>query len=199
MSRYARATALLAAVVAIGCVSIGNVRADVVITVNKSTQRMSVSVDGENRYNWAVSTGVHGTPSGTFRPQWLSRNHRSSLFNNAPMPYSIFYDGNYAIHGTNQISRLGGRASHGCIRLHPSNAAVLFALVQKEGTRQHPGPNSLGSCAVRHDAHVDNEFSARRAACGSLPPCGPSANAPPPIAAPMRVRPAGRPCAMTRD
>ena len=133
MSRYPRATSLLAAIVAFGCVSIGNVRADVVITVNKSTQRMSVSVDGENRYNWAVSTGVHGTPSGTFRPQWLSRNHRSSLFNNAPMPYSIFYDGNYAIHGTNQISRLGGRASHGCIRLHPSNAAVLFTLVQKEG------------------------------------------------------------------
>ena len=87
-----------------------------------------------------MSTGVHGTPSGTFRPQWLSRNHRSSLFNNAPMPYSIFYDGNYAIHGTNQISRLGGPASHGCIRLHPSNAAVLFALVQREGlgnTRVH--------------------------------------------------------------
>jgi lipoprotein-anchoring transpeptidase ErfK/SrfK len=140
MSRYAHVAALLATVVAIGCVLVGHARADVVITVNKSTQRMSVSVDGENRYSWAVSTGVHGTPSGTFRPQWLSRNHRSSLFNNAPMPYSIFYDGNYAIHGTNQISRLGGPASHGCIRLHPSNAAVLFTLVQREGlgnTRVH--------------------------------------------------------------
>ncbi len=140
MSRYAHVTLLLSAVAAIGCVSMKDVRADVVITVNKSTQRMSVSVDGTNRYNWAVSTGVRGTPSGTFRPQWLSRNHRSSLFNNAPMPYSIFYDGNYAIHGTNQISRLGGPASHGCIRLHPSNAAVLFSLVQREGlgnTRVH--------------------------------------------------------------
>ena len=114
--------------------------ADVVVTVNKATQRMSVSVDGQPLYNWVVSTGVHGTPSGTFRPQSLSRNHRSSLFNNAPMPYSIFYDGHYAIHGTNQIGRLGGRASKGCVRLHPSNAAVLFALVQKEGlgnTRIH--------------------------------------------------------------
>ena len=108
-------------------------KADVVVTVNKATQRMSVSVDGQPRYNWVVSTGVHGTPSGTFRPQSLSRNHRSSLFNNAPMPYSIFYDGNYAIHGTNHVGQLGGRASKGCVRLHPSNAAVLFALVQKEG------------------------------------------------------------------
>lgn len=108
-------------------------KADVVVTVNKATQRMSVSVDGQPRYNWVVSTGVHGTPSGTFRPQSLSRNHRSSLYNNAPMPYSIFYDGNYAIHGTTHIGQLGGRASKGCVRLHPSNAAVLFALVQKEG------------------------------------------------------------------
>jgi lipoprotein-anchoring transpeptidase ErfK/SrfK len=108
--------------------------------VNKATQRMSVSVDGEPRYTWVVSTGLHGTPSGTFRPQSLSRYHRSSLFNNAPMPYSIFYDGNYAIHGTDQVGRLGRPASKGCVRLHPSNAAVLFSLVQKEGlgsTRIH--------------------------------------------------------------
>jgi lipoprotein-anchoring transpeptidase ErfK/SrfK len=118
----------------------GPAAADVVVTVNKATQRMSVSVDGQPRYEWAVSTGVRGTPSGSFRPQWLSRNHRSSLFNNAPMPYSIFYDGNYAIHGTNQVGRLGSRASHGCVRLHPSNAATLFSLVQQEGmgnTRIH--------------------------------------------------------------
>jgi len=108
-------------------------RAEIVVTVDKSSQRMSVSVNGQHRYTWAVSTGVGGTPSGTFRPQALSRNHRSSLYGNAPMPYSIFYDGNFAIHGTTAVSQLGGRASHGCIRLHPSNAAVLFSLVQQQG------------------------------------------------------------------
>jgi lipoprotein-anchoring transpeptidase ErfK/SrfK len=111
----------------------GAVRAEIVVKVDKSTQRMSVIVDGEHRYTWAVSTGVYGTPSGTFRPQSLARYHRSTIYHSAPMPYSIFYDGNYAIHGTTHISRLGGRASKGCIRLHPSNAAILFALVQKEG------------------------------------------------------------------
>src|SRR5262249_52405241 len=88
--------------------------AEVVVQIDKSSQRMSVVVDGQHQYTWAVSTGVHGTPSGTFRPQSLSRNHRSSMFNNAPMPYSIFYDGNFAIHGTTQVARLGGPASHGC-------------------------------------------------------------------------------------
>jgi lipoprotein-anchoring transpeptidase ErfK/SrfK len=111
----------------------GIARADIVVKVDKSSQRMSVIVDGELRYTWAVSTGIYGTPSGTFRPQSLARYHRSTIYNNAPMPYSIFYDGNFAIHGTTHISRLGGRASKGCIRLHPSNAAILFALVQKEG------------------------------------------------------------------
>ena len=94
---------------------------------------MSVIVDGEQRYTWAVSTGVYGTPSGTFRAQALSRHHRSSIYGGVPMPYSIFYDGNFAIHGTYQISRLGARASRGCIRLHPANAAVLFGLVQRQG------------------------------------------------------------------
>jgi len=111
----------------------GPAGADIVVQVDKSSQRMSVIVDGDYRYTWAVSTGVHGTPSGTFRPQSLSRNHRSSLFNNALMPYSIFYDGNFAIHGTNHVSQLGGPASRGCVRLHPSNAAILFSLVQREG------------------------------------------------------------------
>ncbi len=107
--------------------------ADVVVTVHKSSQSMSVFVDGQHRYTWPVSTGVYGTPSGSFRPQSLSRHHFSSRYNGAPMPYSIFYDGNYAIHGTTHVGQLGGPASRGCIRLHPSNAAILFSLVQKEG------------------------------------------------------------------
>jgi lipoprotein-anchoring transpeptidase ErfK/SrfK len=111
----------------------GGARADIVVRVDKSSQRMSVIVNGDHRYTWPVSTGIYGTPSGTFRPQSLVRYHRSTIYNNAPMPYSIFYDGNFAIHGTTHVSQLGGRASRGCIRLHPSNAAILFSLVQKEG------------------------------------------------------------------
>src|SRR5215510_8545314 len=131
MSRVPAAAGLAIAVAMLS--SSGDARADVVVRIDKSSQRMSVIVNGEHRYTWAVSTGIYGTPSGTFRPQSLARHHRSTLYNNAPMPYSIFYDGNLAIHGTTHVSRLGGPASRGCIRLHPSNAAVLFALVRAEG------------------------------------------------------------------
>lgn len=110
--------------------------ARLVALVDLSQQRMAVYVDGELHYSgWAVSTARRGkvTPTGTYQPQSLSRYHRSSIYNNAPMPYSIFFRGNYAIHGTNQISRLGSPASAGCVRLHPDNASILFDLVREIG------------------------------------------------------------------
>jgi lipoprotein-anchoring transpeptidase ErfK/SrfK len=98
---------------------------------------MAVSVDGAMRYNWPVSTGRngYGTPSGVFRPQTMARRWFSRRYYNSPMPHSIFFYHGFAIHGTNDISRLGGLASHGCVRLHPSHAAALFALVERNGPR----------------------------------------------------------------
>jgi len=49
------------------------------------------------------------------------------------MPYSIFFLRGYAIHGSYETKYLGRPASHGCIRLHPSNAAALYSLVQQRG------------------------------------------------------------------
>ena len=108
--------------------------ADILLNVSKSSQRMSVLVDGTSRYNWAVSTGAkrYTTPSGVYKPQWLARKWRSRQYGNAPMPHSIFFNQGYAIHGTTELARLGKIASHGCVRLHPDNAAKLFDLVQKQ-------------------------------------------------------------------
>ena len=108
--------------------------ADILLNVSKSSQRMSVLIDGTSRYNWPVSTGAkrYTTPSGVFKPEWMARKWRSKQYGNAPMPHSIFFHDGYAIHGTTEIARLGKIASHGCVRLHPDNAAKLFELVQKE-------------------------------------------------------------------
>src|SRR5438874_3957793 len=129
--------------------------ATIVIHVDKSSQRMSVEVDGVARYQFAVSTGRagYGTPNGTYHPQRLERTWFSRLYYNSPMPHSIFFHGGYAIHGSYEINRLGGPASHGCIRLHPQNAATLFALVQQEGTGATTivvsGENPSGAVARR--------------------------------------------------
>jgi hypothetical protein len=111
-------------------------RARVVVTIDKSTQRMTVAVGGETRHVFAVSTGRagFGTPNGQFSPQRLARTWFSKKYYNSPMPHSIFFHGGYAIHGSHEIRRLGGPASHGCVRLHPADAAALFALVKTEGT-----------------------------------------------------------------
>jgi hypothetical protein len=109
--------------------------ANVLIQVDKSTQEMTVSVDGVPRYHFTVSTGVpgYGTPSGTFHPVRMERTWFSKEYYNSPMPHSIFFHSGFAIHGSYEINQLGGPASHGCIRLHPDNAATLYALVQQQG------------------------------------------------------------------
>jgi lipoprotein-anchoring transpeptidase ErfK/SrfK len=105
--------------------------------VDLSDQRMHVYVNGVARYTWSVSTGRgrYRTPTGSWRPTFLSRHHRSRKYDNAPMPFSVFFYRGYAVHGTNQVSRLGRPASHGCVRLHPSNASTFFNLVQRYGRR----------------------------------------------------------------
>lgn len=110
----------------------------VVARIDLSSQRMKVYVDGKQRYSWPVSTARRGysTPVGTFRPQRLERMWYSRKYDMSPMPHSIFFLGGYAIHGTNAISRLGSPASHGCVRLHPSNAATLYSLVRQSGSTQ---------------------------------------------------------------
>jgi len=109
--------------------------ADLSVRIDKSSQTMTVSTDGVPRYVWPVSTGRagYGTPSGVFRPQRLERRWFSRRYYNSPMPHAIFFYHGFAIHGTHDIHRLGGPASHGCVRLHPAHAARLFALVRQAG------------------------------------------------------------------
>ncbi len=111
-------------------------RANVMIIIDKATQKMTVTVDGEDRYAWPVSTGRHGydTPSGEFQPFRMERDHFSREWDDAPMPNSIFFTKiGHAIHGTMEARNLGRPASHGCVRLSTENAATLFALVKAEG------------------------------------------------------------------
>jgi len=106
-----------------------------VARIDLSEQRMYVYQNGFWMHTWKVSTARRGyrTPVGQFRPQRLHRRWFSRKYNNSPMPYSVFFRGGYAIHGTNYVKRLGRPASHGCVRLHPSNAAQLFAMIKRYG------------------------------------------------------------------
>jgi lipoprotein-anchoring transpeptidase ErfK/SrfK len=115
--------------------SAGAASANIEAVVDISTQRIYVTVDGGRYAVWKVSTARRGyyTPRGSFRPRQLKLMHYSSKYENSPMPYSVFFYGGYAIHGTGYVSRLGSPASHGCVRLHTANAAELYYLIKRVG------------------------------------------------------------------
>src|SRR5262245_40003071 len=112
--------------------------ASVQISINKVSQKMTVTFDGVEKYVWLVSTGARGysTPSGSYTPFRMEPDHYSDEWDDAPMPHSIFFTPTgHAIHGSPHTKRLGRPVSHGCVRLAPSNAAKLYALVEKAGMK----------------------------------------------------------------
>src|SRR5262252_7070969 len=110
--------------------------AAVLVTIDKSTQRMTVAVDGSVRWIWPVSTGqlAYDTPNGKYTAFRMEADHFSKEWDDAPMPHSIFFSQTgHAIHGYLNTRRIGSPASHGCVRLEPANAARLYALVEQQG------------------------------------------------------------------
>ncbi|MBL8585067.1 MAG: L,D-transpeptidase [Rhizobiaceae bacterium] len=109
--------------------------ASLVANISLSSQTMTVVQNGRIIHRWPVSTARRGyvTPRGSWQPTRMHRMWYSRKYDNSPMPYSVFYHGGYAIHGTNYVKRLGTPASHGCVRLHTANAATFYSLVQQAG------------------------------------------------------------------
>jgi lipoprotein-anchoring transpeptidase ErfK/SrfK len=109
--------------------------AGLVANVNVSTQTMIVIKHGRVIHTWKVSTARRGyiTPRGTWRPKRMHRMWHSRKYDMSPMPYSVFYHGGYAIHGTSYVKNLGRPASHGCVRLATANAAKFYSLVKQIG------------------------------------------------------------------
>jgi L,D-transpeptidase-like protein len=146
-------------------------RANVMIIIDKSAQKMTVTVDGDDRYTWPVSTGRPGydTPSGEFQPFRMERDHFSREWDDAPMPNSVFFTKiGHAIHGTFEAKNLGRPASHGCVRLSRENAATLYALVKDEGlfnTRVRligDTPKAADVPVARHEPPKDRDTARNR-------------------------------------
>ena len=130
------------------------------VRVDIAAQRMSVATSDGETYNWAISSGRKGfrSPNGVYRPTRLERSWYSRKYGGA-MPNAVFFRGGYAIHGTTAVGALGRPASHGCIRLHPANAAKLFALVKKHGAG--------GTRIALNGAATDNLSRFAKASSGS--------------------------------
>lgn len=113
----------------------GGAKAGVTAKVDLGSQSMEVYVDGKLKHSWSIASGRRGyeTPTGNYRPQRLERDWYSRQYDDAPMPYSVFFHAGYAIHGG--YGRMGRPASHGCIRLPTAKAAQFYKLVEAHGAR----------------------------------------------------------------
>jgi lipoprotein-anchoring transpeptidase ErfK/SrfK len=111
--------------------------AALVAHIDISSQTMVIKKHGFVTNVWRVSTGRKGfeTITGSFRPQRTARMWYSRKYDNAPMPYAVFFRGGFAVHGTNMVKQLGRPASHGCVRLQTGNAAKFYAMVQQYGRK----------------------------------------------------------------
>jgi lipoprotein-anchoring transpeptidase ErfK/SrfK len=123
-------------VVAMSLVYTAPAEAGVDIKVNLATQTLTATTPDGTVKRWAISSGRNGykTPRGVYRPQVMKPYHWSRKYG-GHMPHAIFFRGGFAIHGTTAVSRLGAPDSHGCVRLHPSAARELYALVKQNGPR----------------------------------------------------------------
>ena len=144
----------------------GSAQAEILITVDKSAQRMTVLRDGMVLYTWPVSTGRSGyaTPSGSFAPFRMEADHYSKEWDQAPMPNSIFFTKvGHAIHGSYDTKKLSTPASHGCVRLSPVHAATLFAMVKQDGVTNTKivltGSKRIAFARRGPEARQDNEAS----------------------------------------
>jgi lipoprotein-anchoring transpeptidase ErfK/SrfK len=144
----------------------------IVVNIDKSTQEMTVFVDGVEQYTWKVSTGrpEYATPSGTYTPTSMNEMWYSKQWDNSPMPHAVFFmkDG-HAIHGTHEVKNLGKPASHGCVRLAPENAAILYDLVKENGlantqvvlSGETPGGEYKGVATARPDQYPQYPYGYR--------------------------------------
>lgn len=99
------------------------------IVIDKSSQTIRALQGTRTVLRSKVSTGVAAkeTPNGIFRVQpYRARLHKSSIYDDARMPYAVQIVGNIFVHGWGRVR--GVPASHGCIRLPVSgpNPALFF-------------------------------------------------------------------------
>jgi lipoprotein-anchoring transpeptidase ErfK/SrfK len=141
------------------------------INIDLTRQVMTVSEHGALKYTWKVSSARYGyrTPTGTFRPTWMSKMWYSRQYDYAPMPHAVFFHKGVAIHATYATGMLGRPASHGCVRLAPKNAAVLYRLVSEHGKARteivvHGTPDQSSARVASQDYDQDyNTVPMRRA------------------------------------
>ncbi len=110
-----------------------------VVCISKQQRRMSYVVDGKVRFTREARFAMPGwdSPEGSFRIWYMNSDTVSTIFGErTPMPYAVFYDGNVAIHFSQDFADKGyDSGSHGCSQLRDYQAAKWLYEQVKVGDR----------------------------------------------------------------
>jgi lipoprotein-anchoring transpeptidase ErfK/SrfK len=128
------------------------------IEVILSEQRVVAWEGAQAVMSFSASTGLPGTPTrvGQFHiyQKYLSTRMTGPGYNLPNVPYTMYYDGGYSLHGTYWHNNFGQPMSHGCVNLSTEDAEQLFAWagpVIPEGSRQVTATkNNSGTLVVVH-------------------------------------------------
>ena len=160
--------------------------ASVQISINKMSQKMTVSVDGVEKYVWLVSTGASGysTPSGSYTPFRMEPDHYSKEWDDAPMPHSIFFTpAGHAIHGSPHTKRLGRRGLAWLCQARPRQCRQALCAGPESRDEEHQGDrqgrlrfrlSSPGSRDRKSRRRNGSRNSIRGGVTASMPPPGDS-------------------------
>ena len=100
------------------------------IEIRLATQRLIAWEGGKPVYAVIVSTGKADAPtrSGVFAIQtrYRTASMKGENYNVPDVPYTMYYSGNYAIHGAYWHNRFGTPISHGCVNVAVNHAKWLF-------------------------------------------------------------------------
>lgn len=114
--------------------------AQTIQTLQKSNQRwIQIKLSEQRLIAWdgripvyaiAISTGKKSTPTriGSFKIQSKIKSMRMQGrdYDVPNVPYAMFYQGSYGIHGAYWHKRFGTPVSHGCVNIAPNHAKWLF-------------------------------------------------------------------------
>lgn len=97
---------------------------------DRSWHQVNLYRDGTLLNSWLVRGGAATTPThtGTFRVYYRDIDHVSTTFDNAPMPYSQFFSGGQALHGSRLMMNPYVGHSHGCVNFWTEDAQQLWSL-----------------------------------------------------------------------
>jgi hypothetical protein len=109
------------------------------VCYDRKRHQASLYHNGGLHNSWLVRGGGYSTQTrtGNFTVQWRDKDHRSSQYDGAPMPYSQFFSGGQALHGSRYMMNPYQGHSHGCVNFWVEDARQLWNLTYDKTLHVH--------------------------------------------------------------